>query len=125
MQYIAFSIVNLLIALLTNGVMFSTSALVDIDSANLAPPVDDDHLYNVVDVLQEIAEETGKSIPQVAINWLLQKDTVANIVIGARNEQQLIENLEATGWALALGQIQRLDEVSKQVPLYPHWVGER
>jgi len=105
--------------------MFSTSALVDIDSANLAPPVDDDHLYNVVDVLQEIAEETGKSIPQVAINWLLQKDTVANIVIGARNEQQLIENLEATGWALALGQIQRLDEVSKQVPLYPHWVGER
>lgn len=90
-----------------------------------APPVDDNYLYDVVDLLDEIATETNKTISQVAINWLLQKDTVSNIVIGARNEQQLIENIDAVGWALSHEQMQRLNQLTQQTPLYPHWVGER
>lgn len=90
-----------------------------------APPVDNEFLYNVVDVLDGIAAETGRSVSQVAINWLLHNDTVSNIVIGARNEQQLLENLDATGWSLTPAQLAALDEATKQTPIYPHWVGER
>ena len=90
-----------------------------------APPVADEHLFAVVDVLEQIAGETGKTISQVAINWLLYNNTVSNIVIGARNETQLIENLDAIGWNLSSEQLQRLDEVSEQLPIYPHWVGQR
>jgi aryl-alcohol dehydrogenase-like predicted oxidoreductase len=90
-----------------------------------APPVADDLLYAVVDVLSEIAGEIGKTVSQVALNWLLGKDTVANIVIGARNERQLIENLDAVGWRLSAEQVLRLDSVSAQPVIYPHWVGER
>jgi aryl-alcohol dehydrogenase-like predicted oxidoreductase len=90
-----------------------------------APPVSGDHLYNVVDVLEEIAGEAGKSIPQVAINWLLHNPTVSNVIIGARNEKQLIANLEAAVWNLNENQMKRLNAVSFQEPIYPHWVGER
>ncbi len=85
------------------------------------PTVDDDLLYNVVDVLEEIAGETGKTIPQVALNWLLQRPTVSNVVIGARNEAQLIQNLGAIGWNLAADQVARLDAVSRRHPPYPYW----
>ncbi|VVC75748.1 L-glyceraldehyde 3-phosphate reductase [Aquicella siphonis] len=85
------------------------------------PEVADDYLYKVVDVLDEIANETGKSIPQVALNWLLQRPTVCNLVIGARNEAQLRQNLEAVGWNLTSDQIARLDKVSDQHPIYPYW----
>ena len=74
-----------------------------------------------MDVLDVIAEETGKSVAQVAINWLLQRPTVANIVIGARNEEQLKQNLGATGWNLTIEQLKRLDEASVVVPVYPYW----
>lgn len=90
-----------------------------------APPVDNEFLYDVVDVLDRIAQETGKSISQVAINWLLHNDTVSNIVIGARNEQQLIQNLDAVGWSLTPEQLAGLDDATRQTPIYPHWVGER
>jgi aryl-alcohol dehydrogenase-like predicted oxidoreductase len=90
-----------------------------------APPVSDDQLYNVIDVLEQIADETGKTISQVAINWLLYNATVSNIIIGARNEKQLTENLQAVGWALSQDQLMKLDTVSEQVPIYPHWVGKR
>ncbi|MDG3584111.1 aldo/keto reductase [Galbibacter pacificus] len=90
-----------------------------------APPVLDEHLYNVLDVLEEIASETKKSIPQVAINWLLQNPTVNNVIIGARNEKQLISNLDSVGWNLNKNQMERLNNVSFQEPIYPHWVGER
>jgi aryl-alcohol dehydrogenase-like predicted oxidoreductase len=89
------------------------------------PTVPDDYLYDVVDCLEEIAAETGKSIPQVAINWLLHKPTVSNIVIGARNERQLIDNIGAVGWSLSPEQIEKLDKVSAIPLIYPHWVGER
>ncbi|HET8735284.1 MAG TPA: aldo/keto reductase [Pricia sp.] len=90
-----------------------------------APPVSDEHLYNVVDVLEEISVETEKSIPQVAINWLIQNPTVSNVIIGARNERQLMANLDAVGWNLTDNQMKRLTKVSFKEPIYPHWVGER
>jgi aryl-alcohol dehydrogenase-like predicted oxidoreductase len=89
------------------------------------PPVADDYLYAVTDVLEAIAAETGKTIPQIAINWLLQKPTVSNVVIGARNEKQLISNLDSIDWELDDSQMERLDKVSFQEHLYPHWVGKR
>lgn len=90
-----------------------------------APPVADEHLYNVIGVLDQVAAETGKSVSQIAINWLLHNGTVSNIVIGARNEKQLLENLDATGWNLSPEHLLKLDAVSEQIPIYPHWVGKR
>src|SRR5688572_3959277 len=89
------------------------------------PEVPDEILFNVLEVLQQLEQETGKSIPQIALNWLLQRPTVSNIVIGARNEEQLLENLGAVGWNLTRDQVSRLDVVSQQKPTYPHWVGSR
>ncbi len=90
-------------------------------TADYGPPVDDEHLFRVVDVLDEIAEETGKSIPQIAINWLLRRPTVASVIIGARNEAQLRQNLGATGWELSADQAARLDAVSTRTAPYPYF----
>lgn len=91
------------------------------ETAQFAPPVDDEHLYQVIDVLEEIAAETRKTVPQIAINWLLQRPTVATVVMGARNESQLRQNLGAVGWNLTQEQIARLDEVSAVTPPYPYY----
>src|SRR6201996_5490989 len=85
------------------------------------PTPDYERLYNIMDVLDVIAEETGKSVAQVAINWVLQRPTIANIVIGARNEEQLKQNLGAIGWNLTTDQVKRLDDVSAIAPIYPYW----
>jgi aryl-alcohol dehydrogenase-like predicted oxidoreductase len=85
------------------------------------PEVDDAYLYDVVDALEAVAGETGKTIPQVALNWLLTRPTVANVVIGARDEAQLKANLGAVGWTLDEAQIARLDAVSRRPPVYPYW----
>ena len=90
-------------------------------TAENGPPVADEHLYRVVDVLEEIANETGKTIPQIALNWLLQRPTVASIIIGARNEEQLKQNLGAAGWTLTSEQVSKLDEASAVTPVYPYW----
>lgn len=82
---------------------------------------DEERLYNIVDVLDAIAAETGKSVAQVSLNWLLQRPTVCNLIIGARNEEQLKQNLGAVGWNLSLEQVKRLDEVSAVRPAYPYW----
>lgn len=91
------------------------------ETAQFGPPVEEYHLYDIVDVLDELSAETGKTIPQIAINWLLQRPTVASVIIGARNEQQLRDNLGAVGWSLSSEQIARLDAVSKRQPPYPHY----
>ncbi len=91
------------------------------DTKNAAPPVADEHLYNVVDALDEIAKETGKTIPQIALNWLLQRPTVSSVIIGARNEEQLRQNLGAVGWSLAPEQIAKLDKASAVTLAYPYW----
>ncbi|MGZ3872214.1 MAG: aldo/keto reductase [Mucilaginibacter sp.] len=85
------------------------------------PATDFEHLYNIVDALDEVAEETGKSVAQVSLNWLLQRPTVANLVIGARNEEQLKQNLAAVGWNLTVDQIKKLDAASEVDPIYPYW----
>jgi aryl-alcohol dehydrogenase-like predicted oxidoreductase len=85
------------------------------------PPVDDEYVYRVVDALDEIAKETGKTVPQVALNWLLQRPTVATVVIGARNEEQLRQNLGAIGWNLTPEQVARLDAASATKMAYPYW----
>ena len=90
-------------------------------TAALGPQVDTDYLYNVVDVLDEIAQETGKSVPQISLNWLMQRPSVSSIIIGARNEEQLKQNLEAFGWQLSEEQMTRLDQVSQQSRAYPYW----
>jgi aryl-alcohol dehydrogenase-like predicted oxidoreductase len=82
---------------------------------------DDERLYNIVDVLDELAEETGKTAAQISLNWLLQRPSVANIVIGARNEEQLQQNLGAVGWNLTTEQVKRLDKASDIRPSYPYW----
>jgi aryl-alcohol dehydrogenase-like predicted oxidoreductase len=85
------------------------------------PPVADEYLYKVVDALDEVARETGKTVPQIALNWLLQRPTVANVIIGARNEEQLRQNLGAVGWNLTPEQVARLDAASAVTPAYPYW----
>jgi aryl-alcohol dehydrogenase-like predicted oxidoreductase len=90
-------------------------------TAEIGPPVEDEYLYRVVDALDEVAAETGRTVPQVALNWLLQRPTVANVIIGARNEEQLRQNLGAVGWNLTPEQVTRLDEASATTLAYPYW----
>jgi aryl-alcohol dehydrogenase-like predicted oxidoreductase len=90
-------------------------------TAGMGPPVPDELLYTVVDALQEIAEETGKTVPQIALNWLLQRPTVANVIVGARNEEQLRQNLGAVGWNLTPEQVAKLDGASTVTLPYPYW----
>ena len=90
-------------------------------TAQFGPPVDNEYLYKVVDAVEGVAQETGKSVPQVALNWLLQRPTVANVIMGARNEEQLRQNLGSVGWTLTLDQIARLDAASDVTPVYPYW----
>src|SRR5882757_7754458 len=85
------------------------------------PVISDELLFRVVDVLDEVAAETGKSVAQVALNWLLQRPTVVNLVIGARNEEQLKQNFGAVGWNLTVDQIKKLDEASDRPLIYPYW----
>lgn len=85
------------------------------------PALDEERLYTIMDALDIVAEETGKTVAQVSLNWLLQRPTVSNIVIGARNEEQLKQNLEAVGWNLTTDQVKRLDEASQLEPVYPYW----
>jgi len=90
-------------------------------TADIGPPVPDQRLYRVVDALDEVAKETGKTVPQIALNWLLQRPTVSTVIMGARNEQQLRDNLGAVGWSLTKEQIAILDTASAVTPAYPYW----
>ena len=90
-------------------------------TADFGPPVEDEYLYSVVDALDAVAEETGKSVPQIALNWLLQQPTVSTVIVGARNEEQLKQNLGAVGWTLSPEQIERLNTASLRTPPYPYW----
>jgi aryl-alcohol dehydrogenase-like predicted oxidoreductase len=90
-------------------------------TAEFGPPVADEHIYKVVDAIDGITEETGKSVSQIALNWLLQRPTVSNIIMGARNEEQLRQNLGAVGWNLTPAQVAKLDAASKVTLAYPYW----
>lgn len=85
------------------------------------PQVPEEHLYTVVDALDQIAQETGKTVPQIALNWLLQRPTVSTLIVGARNEEQLRANLGAVGWKLSAEQMARLNQASELPRTYPYW----
>ncbi|WP_431042846.1 aldo/keto reductase [Streptomyces sp. P1-3] len=94
-------------------------------TADYGPPVEEELLFRVVDALDEIAGETGKTIPQIAINWLLRRPTVSSVLIGARDEAQLRQNLGAVGWSLTADQVARLDAASAKTAPYPYFPYER
>jgi aryl-alcohol dehydrogenase-like predicted oxidoreductase len=91
------------------------------ETAGFGPPVEDERLFRVIDALEAVAQETGRSVPQIALNWLLQRPTVTSVIIGARNEEQLRQNLGAVGWNLTAGQVARLDEASAVTAPYPYF----
>ncbi|MFI8261106.1 MULTISPECIES: aldo/keto reductase [unclassified Streptomyces] len=90
-------------------------------TAEFAPPVEDAYLHRVVDALDEVAGETGRAIPQIALRWLLQRPTVSSVIIGARDEEQLRQNLGAVGWTLTAEQMAKLDEASARPAPYPYF----
>jgi aryl-alcohol dehydrogenase-like predicted oxidoreductase len=90
-------------------------------TSNQGPPVQDEHLFSIVEAIDEVANETGKSVPQTALNWLLQRPTVSTVIMGARNGEQLKQNLGAVGWNLSGEQVARLDTASKVARPYPYW----
>jgi aryl-alcohol dehydrogenase-like predicted oxidoreductase len=90
-------------------------------TADYGPRVADEHLFKIVEAIDQIARETGKSVPQIALNWLLQRPTVSTVIMGARNEEQLKHNLGAEGWRLTVSQIATLDAASKVARVYPYW----
>lgn len=90
-------------------------------TASAGPQVPIERLYDIVDAIDAISQETGKTAPQIAINWLLQRPTISTVIVGARNETQLLDNLGAVGWKLDEDQIRRLDEASAVPLAYPYW----
>lgn len=99
----------------------ATSRLQSKLATDIGPQINDEYLYQVVDALDAMAKEVGKTVPQVALNWLLQRPTVANVIIGARDEKQLKENLGSVGWNLTPAQVAKLDEASQTQLTYPYW----
>jgi aryl-alcohol dehydrogenase-like predicted oxidoreductase len=85
------------------------------------PQVPDEYLYKVVDAIDEVGKETGKTVPQIALNWVLRRPSVSTVIIGARNEEQLKQNLGAIGWELSKDQIAKLDAASEVPRAYPYW----
>jgi aryl-alcohol dehydrogenase-like predicted oxidoreductase len=90
-------------------------------TAEQGPQMPDAFLYTVVDALDKVAAETGKTVPQVALNWLLQRPTISSVIVGARNEEQLRQNLGAAGWNLTADQVAALDKASERPAAYPYW----
>jgi len=91
------------------------------DIAGTGPQFEEERLFRIVEAMDGVAKETGKTIPQIALNWLLRRPTVANVIIGARDEAQLVENLGAVGWSLTVEQVAKLDAASEVAPPYPYW----
>ena len=90
-------------------------------TGDLGPQMSAEYLYKIVDALDGMAKETGKSVPQIALNWLLRRPTVSSVILGARNEGQLRQNLAAAGWMLTPEQVAKLDAASEFIPTYPYW----
>ena len=103
------------------AVLPETSRLHSKASNDHGPQIADEYLYRVVDALDAVAKETGKTVPQIALNWVLSRPTVSTVIIGARNEEQLKQNLGAVGWSLTPEQLATLDAASAAPLPYPYW----
>ncbi len=90
-------------------------------TAENGPQMADEYLYGVVDALEKVGAEVGKTVPQVALNWLLQRPTISSVIVGARNGEQLRQNLGAEGWNLTKEHVAALDKASEQPAAYPYW----
>ena len=101
--------------------MPETSRLKEKVVVDAGPQPELEYLYDVVEAIDEVAKETGKTVPQIALNWLLRRPTVSTLVIGARDEKQLRANLDAVGWKLTAEQIAKLDAASEPKLAYPYW----
>ena len=99
----------------------SVSRLNHARTAEIAPPADAEQVYRIVDALDAVAKETGKAVAQIAINWVLQRPSVATVIIGARDEAQLRQNLGAAGWKLTPAQMAQLEAASAKPRIYPYW----
>lgn len=99
----------------------AVSRLNDPANLNAGPPVDPEYAFGVIDAIDVVAKETGRTVPQIALRWLLERPTVATVIIGARNEEQLRQNLGAVGWSLTPAQIAQLDAASARTLAYPYW----
>jgi aryl-alcohol dehydrogenase-like predicted oxidoreductase len=97
------------------------SRLKDPRTQQVAPPAEDEQVYRIIDALDAVAAETGKTVAQIAINWVLSRPSVATVIIGARDETQLKQNLGATGWKLTKEQVAKLDAASAKPRVYPYW----
>src|SRR5260221_4114366 len=91
------------------------------ETEDMGPPVSDEHVYRIIEAIDEVAAETGKTVTQIALNWLLQRPTVSSVIVGARNEEQLKQNLGAVGWNFTKEQVGRLDAASQVTLPYPYW----
>ena len=80
-----------------------------------------DVMYDIIDALEQISADTGHSVAQVALNWVLHRPTVASVVVGARTEEQLRANLGVVDWKLDASHVERLDRASERRPAYPYW----
>jgi aryl-alcohol dehydrogenase-like predicted oxidoreductase len=99
----------------------AVSRLKDATTARIAPPAEDEQVYRIVEALDAVAAETGKSVAQIALNWVLSRPSVTTVIIGARDEAQLRQNLGATGWKLTPAQVARLEAASAKTRTYPYW----
>ncbi|CAM4526713.1 aldo/keto reductase [Corallococcus exiguus] len=89
------------------------------------PPVDRERAYNAIDVMDEVAKETGTTVARVALAWLLHQPHVTTVILGAKTQAQLEDNLAASELRLSAEQLSKLDAVSKLPPEYPGWMVER
>ena len=96
-----------------------------LNTLELPGTIDEERLFKIVDVLADIAGQRGVSISQVALNWVMRKPCVDTVIVGARNENQLRDNLAAATWMLTGAEVERLDEVSALPLPYPHWHQQR
>jgi aryl-alcohol dehydrogenase-like predicted oxidoreductase len=85
------------------------------------PQIPEDYLYDVIEAIEGVAAEVERTVPQVALNWLLQRPTVSTIILGCRNEAQLLDNLGCLGWTLTPEQMGRLNAASERPRPYPYW----
>jgi aryl-alcohol dehydrogenase-like predicted oxidoreductase len=94
------------------------------DPTNQFLQYDEEKGFDIVDELEKTAHNHGATITQAALNYLLRKPGVTSVIIGAKNQEQLIDNLKTADWEMSAEEVARLDELSKPPRVYPYWMLE-